>query len=98
MTRNHFSVLLLVTKYVLQYLAPIKYQRNGGESIRHLNLDLYYVCSLYVRAAFLLFFPSLIVPNIYAYYFNDWYHFFFVFLGLQPWHTEVPRLGVESEL
>ena len=22
----------------------------------------------------------------------------FVFLGLHPWHTEVPRLGVESEL
>ena len=24
--------------------------------------------------------------------------FFFVFLGLYPWHTEVPRLEVESEL
>ena len=24
--------------------------------------------------------------------------FFFVFLGPQPWHMEVPRLGVESEL
>jgi len=24
--------------------------------------------------------------------------FFFVFSGLYPWHTEVPRLGVESEL
>ena len=23
--------------------------------------------------------------------------FFFVFLGLKPWHMEVPRLGVESE-
>ena len=25
-------------------------------------------------------------------------HFFFVFLGLHPWHMEVPRLEVESEL
>ena len=25
-------------------------------------------------------------------------YLFFVFLGLHPWHTEVPRLGVESEL
>ena len=24
--------------------------------------------------------------------------FFLSFLGLQPWHVEVPRLGVESEL
>ena len=24
--------------------------------------------------------------------------FFFVFLGLYPWHMEVPRLGVELEL
>ena len=24
--------------------------------------------------------------------------FFFVFLGLHPWHTEVPKLGVKSEL
>ena len=24
--------------------------------------------------------------------------FFFVFLGLHPWHIEVPRLGVKSEL
>ena len=24
--------------------------------------------------------------------------FFFGFLGLHPWHMEVPRLGVESEL
>ena len=24
--------------------------------------------------------------------------FFFVFLGLNPWHVEVPRLGVKSEL
>ena len=24
--------------------------------------------------------------------------FFFSFLGLHPWHMEVPRLGVESEL
>ena len=24
--------------------------------------------------------------------------FFFVFLGLHPWHMEVPRLGIESEL
>ena len=24
--------------------------------------------------------------------------FFFVFLGPHPWHMEVPRLGVESEL
>ena len=23
---------------------------------------------------------------------------FFVFLGLHPWHMEVPRLGVQSEL
>ena len=23
---------------------------------------------------------------------------FFVFLGLHPWHMEVPRLGVETEL
>ena len=24
--------------------------------------------------------------------------FVFVFLGLHPWHMEVPRLGVDSEL
>ena len=24
--------------------------------------------------------------------------YFFVFLGLHPWHIEVPRAGVESEL
>ena len=24
--------------------------------------------------------------------------FFLVFIGLHPWHIEVPRLGVESEL
>ena len=26
------------------------------------------------------------------------FFFFFVFLGLHPWHMEVPRLGVKSEL
>ena len=26
------------------------------------------------------------------------YFLFFCFLGLQPWHMELPRLGVESEL
>ena len=26
------------------------------------------------------------------------YFFFFCFLGLHPWHMEIPRLGVESEL
>ena len=25
------------------------------------------------------------------------FFFFFCFLGLHPWHMEVPRLGVESE-
>ena len=24
--------------------------------------------------------------------------FYFIFLGLRPWHMKVPRLGVESEL
>jgi len=27
-----------------------------------------------------------------------YYHYYFVFLGLHPWHTEVPRLGVTTEL
>ena len=27
-----------------------------------------------------------------------WYHFFFFFLGLHPFHVEVPRLGAQSEL
>ena len=26
------------------------------------------------------------------------HHFFFSFLGLHPWHTEIPRLGGELEL
>ena len=26
------------------------------------------------------------------------FFFFFVFLEFHPWHVEVPRLGVESEL
>ena len=44
-------------------------------------------------------------PTPYHYYY---YYFFFIFifyfffafcfLGLQPWHTEVPRLGVKSQL
>ena len=29
---------------------------------------------------------------------NDTLFYFFVFLGLHPWHMEVPRLGVYSEL
>ena len=29
---------------------------------------------------------------------NSHLFFFFSFLGPHPWHTEVPRLGVESEL
>ena len=29
---------------------------------------------------------------------NHNFFIFFVFLGMHPWHTEVPRLGVESEL
>ena len=29
---------------------------------------------------------------------NKCYFFFFVFLGPHPWHMEVPRLGVETEL
>ena len=31
-------------------------------------------------------------------YFSILFVLFFVFLGLYPWHTEVPRLEVESEL
>ena len=31
-------------------------------------------------------------------YFIPFFFVFFVFLGLHPWHMEVPRLGVESEL
>ena len=27
-----------------------------------------------------------------------YYYYYLVFLGLHPWHMEVPRLGVESEL
>ena len=29
---------------------------------------------------------------------SDFFLFFFCFLGPHPWHMEVPRLGVESEL
>ena len=29
---------------------------------------------------------------------NLWMSLFFFFLGLHPWHMEVPRLGIESEL
>ena len=28
----------------------------------------------------------------------SWHLFFCLFLGLHPWHMEIPRLGVESEL
>ena len=31
-------------------------------------------------------------------FFGFWFFFFFGFLGLHPWHTEVPRLRVEPEL
>ena len=31
-------------------------------------------------------------------YYTQSLFFFFVFLGPHPWHTEVPRLGVELEL
>ena len=31
-------------------------------------------------------------------FFLSFFLFFFVFLGPNPWHTEVPRLGVQSEL
>ena len=33
---------------------------------------------------------------LFSFYFS--FLFFLVFLGLYPWHTEVPRLGVTSEL
>ena len=33
-------------------------------------------------------------PNCFLFFF----FLFFVFLGLHPWHMEVPRLGVELEL
>ena len=38
-------------------------------------------------------FPNTLLPS-------PLYHFFlsFVFLGPHSWHTEVPRLGVQSEL
>ena len=29
---------------------------------------------------------------------NESHNFFFVFLGLHPWHREVSRLGIKSEL
>ena len=31
-------------------------------------------------------------------FFLKFFFFFFVFLGPHPWHMEVPRLGIESEL
>ena len=31
-------------------------------------------------------------------YFLFFFFFFFIFLGPHPWHMEVPRLGVDSEL
>ena len=36
--------------------------------------------------------------KVYFYHFNLFFFVFFVFLGLHPWHMEVPRLGVELEL
>ena len=36
------------------------------------------------------------IPNIFLLLF--FVFFFFFFLGLHPWHMEVSRLGVESEL
>jgi len=43
---------------------------------------------------------SLIIPKISRVHIYLFFIilFYFVFLGLHPWHTEVPRLGVELEL
>ena len=36
-----------------------------------------------------------ILPNLFFFWF---FFFFFAFLGLHPWHMEVPRLGFQLEL
>ena len=41
---------------------------------------------------------ALLFPPHLLKWFFKFLGFFFCFLGLHPWHMEVPRLGVESEL
>ena len=41
---------------------------------------------------------TLFIYLIYLFILAFFFFFFFVFLGPQPWHIEVPRLGVEWEL
>ena len=48
--------------------------------------------------AVLIDFPHKYIHIFYFYIFIFYIYIYFCFLGLHPWHTEVPRLGVQSEL
>ena len=42
--------------------------------------------------------PLLMDPLFYLFLLLYFFIYLFVFLGLHPWHMEIPRLGVQSQL
>ena len=60
-----------------------------------ITLNLSSTCYISFLHSFKDFFSSIIQFSLAVSFF---FFFFFCFLGLYPWHMEVPRLGVKSEL
>ena len=53
---------------------------------------IHFCCTMMEAPTFYYFIPAA------CFRFSLLFFFCFVFLGLHPWHVEVPRLGVKSEL
>ena len=63
---------------------------SGSPPVHDLNRAILCFCVVWIRLASAFLFACFFVL--------DFFGLFLLFLGPLPWHMEVPRLGVESEL
>ena len=79
-------------KYISPSLIPLPPTPQASESIK--VWENMYICIYIYTDPLFLTWPG--IPS--GIYILTSLFFFFCFLGPHPWHTEVPRLGVKSEL